>query len=533
MPPLTDKEVNTLGTQGFKEGSNVPGRGVLRPDGTFSGAPTPAYTGPFSSANLTREQQLGEANALLEKTKKGIVNLVPTNKGFTGRMDYSTNQNGTFIAVDPITGRDISQMPGAGFVSSSAPVVEDNKNTINTVAGLSVPNPSVEARKKTSEDYTKLIEEQYSALEQQRKSEIEGINKSFDIAKTQTEGAQKGELGTTNVALQRVGGYLGTQMSGVGVLNNLAQTHRQELSALEAKRASAIQMANSAINDKQFALAKAKAQEVKDLDQEINRRNTDFFNQTIKLSEENRQKQKAAFDMAIDTTERIAPSLIESIAGMDEASARNYIFSAASDLKIDPNLLMGEVNSLIGDRREKEVVNVVSLATKYPSAGILRSDSFDVAQQKIRASREYRLDIAKAEADLSNTRSLINQRVSDSKVDYSDPILKLYADSTGEVVSSPSKARAVLGYTDSLLTDKEVVSDTFSGPLEDNQVRESDARKLISDAFRQFNTKKEEELPDATVWSWLASDEAQGLSDDDKKTQIMQNGKNPEDFGIY
>ncbi len=184
-----------------------------------------------------------------------------------------------------------------------------------------------------------------------------------------------------------------------------------------------------------------------------------------------------------------------------------------------------------GEAEQKEVF---SLASKYPSAGIQTGDTFDAAQQKIRQSKEYQLDIAKAESDLANTRSLISSRVADSQVDYNDPILTLYTSITKDVIASPSKARGVLGYAEGLLSEKEIVGNDFVGPLADNQIREADAKKLLTDAFTTLNKKKDgEDVPDSTVWSWLSTTEAKDMSDEDKKTTIMQAGKNPEDFGIY
>lgn len=434
----------------------------------------------------------------------------------------------------------------SNIVSSSAPVVQDERNTTNTIKGLNVPDPSVESARAASDAYMKLIDDQVKALEERRKSEIEGINKSFDDTKVKTEDAQTREKGTTNVALMRTGGYLGTQISGVGVLNNLAQTHRQEISALEGKRAAAIQAANNAITDKQFALAKEKAQEVKDLDKEINTRRNKFFDQTLSLSQENRLEESSNLKNSLDRVEKMGPTILASIEGMDAGQARDFILNMSKDLGIDANLLLGEVNGLTAKKAEEETKQIYTLASKYPSAGILPTDSFAVAQDKIRSSKEYKLDIARAEADLTNTRSLINQRVKDEAVDYNDPILALYGETTGELVSSPSKARAVQGYADSLLFGKEIVSDSmatkFAGPFKEgtvnalgpNQISETDAKTLLRDAFVKFNKQKDVEVPDSAVWQWLSTPEAQALDDESKKQQIMEMaGKNPEDFGIY
>jgi len=431
--------------------------------------------------------------------------------------------------------------PPSSFVASSDSAVNAEKQTTADIAKLSIPDPNTEAAKKASDDYIKLIEEQMKALEAQRTAEIASINASFDETKRQTEEEQKREKGTTNVALFRVGGYLGTQVSAVGVLNNLAQTHRNELSALEGKRQSVIQAASSAINDKQFALARAKAQEVKDLDKEINDRRNKFFEQSMSIVREQRledqaaeQRRQNAFKNSLDTIGRVAPTILEDINGLDEATARDYILGAAKDLQLDPNLLIGEVNALGVARRETEQKEVTTLASKYPSADINPDeDSFTSATDKIRNSREYKLDIQRAELDIANTHSLISQRAADAAVDYSDPLLRLYTQATNEVVSSPSKARAVMGYADSLLSGKEVMADDYIGPLLDNQIHAKDAQKLVTDAFASFGKNKDSEIPDSTVWQWLSTEEARDLSDDEKKTQIMQAGKNPEDFGIY
>lgn len=429
--------------------------------------------------------------------------------------------------------------PTSNIVSSSDSAVTNEKNTINTVKQLGAVDPATDSATKASEEYMKTLESQMSELEKRRADEVKQINDQFDATQRSTEDAQMRETGTTNVALQRVGGYLGTQISAVGVLNNMATAHRAEISSLQVKRAAAIQEANNAISDKEFELAKAKAQEVKDLDKTINDRRNKFFDQSMQIISEQRLQDQAAetkrqnqFKNSLDTIERVAPTILEDIQSMSPEEAQKYLAGAAKELQLDPNMLAGEVNKLSGERAKLEQQEVATLAAKYPSANVdPTNDSYATATAKIRGSKEYALDIAKAEADLANTRSLINQRHSDNSIDYSDPLYKLYSDATGEIVSSPTKARAINGYVDSLLSGKEVVSNDFTGPLLDNQVRESDANKMVTDAFTKF--KKQEEMPDATVWSWLSSPEAQDMTDEEKGKEIMQNGKNPEDFGIY
>lgn len=178
------------------------------------------------------------------------------------------------------------------FVSSSDAAVQNENNITQTVGGLSAPNISITNAQNASQAVYDLIDKQNAELEKRRAEQTAQIEASFAESKRQTGISQQKETGATNVALQRTGGYLGTQISGVGVLNNLAQTHQIEMGALEAKRVAAIQEANSAINDQQFKLAAAKADEVKRLEKEINDRSNTFFDQTMKITQENRAQEE-------------------------------------------------------------------------------------------------------------------------------------------------------------------------------------------------------------------------------------------------
>lgn len=130
-------------------------------------------------------------------------------------------------------------------------------------------------------------------LEKRRIESMDSINRQFDITKRNTEDAQKREMGSTNTGLLRVGGYLGESGSGTGVINSLGEKQRLEISALEAKRQDALLAAQNAIDDKQFALASAKANDVKNLEQEINNRNDTFFTQMLNLTQESRAQDTA------------------------------------------------------------------------------------------------------------------------------------------------------------------------------------------------------------------------------------------------
>lgn len=189
--------------------------------------------------------------------------------------------------------------PSAGIVGSSAPVVSAENATTNTVNNLVANNSPVQTGDGTdtattaSKAYTDQIDQHIANLEQQRKDEIANIEADFKQQQDQLAQNQAKETGTTSVGIARLGGYLGGSASGTGTMINLARTHQQEVTALEGKKQAAIQAAKTAIDDKEFALADAKAKEAKDLEQTINDRKNTFFNQTLALTNEQRQNDAA------------------------------------------------------------------------------------------------------------------------------------------------------------------------------------------------------------------------------------------------
>jgi len=441
----------------------------------------------------------------------------------------------------------------SGLISSSESVVQDEQTTTNNVAALSTPNESELRAREASDNYITLLEDQAKQLEERRKAEVAGIKAGFKKKEEDTKEAQRGEVGSTSIALQRIGGFLGGSASHVGALLGLASDHRSEISALEAQKASAIQKANSAITDKQFGIAKLRIQEAKDIEQIINDRRNKFFDQSMQIIRERRlqesEEREAAqevFKNSLDVVDRVAPSLVDSMASFEsEEEAANFILGAARDFGVDPNILLGEVSELVEAKRVAERKELTTLGTKYPGAGISDGDSFDDATAKVRNSEKYQLALAKdragllkIEQDIANTKSMIAKRLQGSgqgEVDFSDPILGLYTAITGDVVSSPGKARGIIGYADSILDGVEVVSDNFNGPLLDNQMRETDANNSMLTAFQSFADKEDPEEVDveALTWQWLGSPNAYGMSDENKRSYIMGAGQNPEDFGIY
>lgn len=197
---------------------------------------------------------------------------------------------------------------GAGITGSSSSVKGFESGVKTAVSDITVPDASTDGVRQASANYMSEIDRQIADLENQRKDRVANIEKSFAVAKDLSTRAQQSEIGTTTAALFRVGGFLGVQMSGVAVLNNMASTHRLEMNDLEAKRASAISAANNAIDDKQYALALKKAEEAKALEQTIYDRSRNAFEDMVKLNKEMREADKYAKESATATLSAIAES---------------------------------------------------------------------------------------------------------------------------------------------------------------------------------------------------------------------------------
>lgn len=340
--------------------------------------------------------------------------LTTTNGGGTAYLDSTTGAKYTRDTGGFKLFKDFEAAPTLpGVVSSSAPVVQSENNLKQTIAGFALPDAGTTDAQNASANYTKLIDDQIAQLEQRRKDEIASINSSFDITKGQTENAQTRETGAYNVALQRIGGYLGDSASGTGAMLTLAKNHRDELTALEAKRQAAINEANIAITDKQFDLARQKAAEVKDLSQTIYDRKNKFFDQAVKLQDEARAQSqleitqsKEARDKESYIVDSTAPSLFKTINSITDAGQKEtYIQKTAQQLGINADILKGGLIKYQNEQNQKVNASILELAQKYPDSGISNADlatgDINSVIKKVTESRSFKLANAETQASIT------------------------------------------------------------------------------------------------------------------------------------
>lgn len=181
------------------------------------------------------------------------------NNNITGYNTTDSSGNVVFKAATPPT-----PVSPTAITSSSGTLPKEDAKLGTDITAQSSPDYV----SPVSKQYLADIDAQTAALTQRQKDEEAAIQAQFDALRSSTESQQRNEVGYTSAGLARAGGYLGVSGSGTGVLLNLAQTHRNEMSALESKRQAALSQARNAYTDKQFELARLKATEAKAIEKE-------------------------------------------------------------------------------------------------------------------------------------------------------------------------------------------------------------------------------------------------------------------------
>lgn len=147
--------------------------------------------------------------------------------------------------------------------------------------------------------YNDLIEDRRKQLATRRKDEISGIKTSYAEQSNKQAQTQKREVGTQSMGLARIGGF--DSASGQAVLTNLQRVHDEEQQALQSKKDAAILAANTAYEDKDFALAEMQIKEAKAAEQQLYDRNKDMINLELAI----RGEERADAQMQLQQQQRI------------------------------------------------------------------------------------------------------------------------------------------------------------------------------------------------------------------------------------
>lgn len=124
--------------------------------------------------------------------------------------------------------------------------------------GTAVTEAATKLSEQSQSAYDKafsMLDTMVDSAEQDRKDAIANIERQRDISREDTATGQRMETGAISSSLARMGGYLGGSGSNVAYMQSLAQSHRLEVTKLEAAYAEAIEKAKAAYDEKDIALA--------------------------------------------------------------------------------------------------------------------------------------------------------------------------------------------------------------------------------------------------------------------------------------
>ena len=162
-------------------------------------------------------------------------------------------------------------------------------NGVHTAGYNASTDQSVIAGSTTSAQYL-ADQQQRTALQQQRDQEIQNLTtqQGIDVAALNT--TQANETGGDTRNLLAMGGYLGNNSFSNSYLSSLQVSHEQAMQTLNAKYTSAIQAAQNAYTNNDFAAADKARSDAAAYIKAAQDANTEFLNQTDKIQTQNREQ---------------------------------------------------------------------------------------------------------------------------------------------------------------------------------------------------------------------------------------------------
>lgn len=319
---------STLAPQGVNNPNYNPGAALGAPgslDPSIS-VPSPAAGSGTVASSLGALSSAGNSGLsavstsvppIPSKASPADLNKFLGTNGFTdkqlGTYGITQNPDGTYNVPQGAINVRSQQLNQNAIVSSSGSVVQNENGISSTVNGLvngskpiTLPDGSVQPASDHASQALATLDNYTQNLEARRASEAASINAAYDAKQTQTENKQANETGSTSAAIARTGGYLGGSASGTGVMINLAASHQTELLQLQASRQSALQAAQTAIDDKEFAVAQSKISEINTIDKTISDRQQQFFDNAIKLQQANNANTKDQIDFVDSTLKNLS-----------------------------------------------------------------------------------------------------------------------------------------------------------------------------------------------------------------------------------
>lgn len=206
---------------------------------------------------------------------------------------------------------------------------------------------------------------------------------------------QKREFAGRSVGLISSGGYLGTTQSHEGDLASLSRDQEMELQALYQKRDAAIAESRNAYLEKDFALAREKANLAKELGATITTQRKNAADQKIALVREARDAQKFQREESEAVAENLVPSILPQLTDND-AENEKILTKYAKQNGVDPNILIRKISD------------------------------FQIAQAKDRTADQKDYEYALSRGDIPSTMKFTDWKLYDANLKFkADPDIKV------------------------------------------------------------------------------------------------------------
>lgn len=232
--------------------------------------------------------------------------IIGGQKDSSGAYIDSTVQTGTFSpyqqgsSTDSITN---SSTPVDQAVDNLGNDINKTQNSFNIQSLLDLFKASSKDNQKNITDSTKLLEDRKAKLEERKQAELERLNAEYDTQKATKEA----NFNKVKDPIQKRLDLLRDTPYGPNVqleeelklkLDNLEQTHKLEMDTLFNQRQSNIALAQSAYEDKDFALAESQLKLAQDTEKLMYDRQNDFLNMALKFQEEQRAQQTLEYNLS-------------------------------------------------------------------------------------------------------------------------------------------------------------------------------------------------------------------------------------------
>lgn len=333
-----------------------------------------------SKPPATGVETLPNAASVVSDSDNGDgTHTVTMKDGTTERVQVNQNQDGTssYTALSPEAGvkYDTDASIATATEKNQQEVAQANA-TLDSISGMA---DSATAALITS------IQQTYAA----RISAMEDTNKR--ILSATTESGYRS--GTAQYAPQINAGIL-TDQEQQGI-NRVAQLNGEMLSAIAQAQSAQTSQDLDIFNDRMTTLSK--------LDDELQTTVSGLQKNAIDELQNIQTANKNAFDEqqtqqqnSINTAKAAAPALAQQLNGMNPADAASLISETATQLGIDPKVLMGEIStSLTAEQQDKlNMQNIQSEMTARTASTQNSAENTNIAKQRLALDQKTAADKA-------------------------------------------------------------------------------------------------------------------------------------------